>query len=372
MVTCITFGLKRSIIVALAFGGFMVLGSIPTSVRGQSDTTTNQNQAPKTRLSGTAYLEPYFAYDFNKPSSKDLPYLYNYSRHNEFNLNLAFFSGTYEDDRVRGTIALQAGSYPMANYAAEPQLFQHIYQASAGVQVIPNLWIDAGVFPSHFGIETAVGKDQWTLTRSLVAENTPYSETGVHASYLTGAWTLGLFVLNGWQNIRDQNSNKAVGTQLQYSAGILTLNSSTFFGNEKPDSTPRNRIFHDLYAIVQISKVFSVSGVFDIGWEQTPISGSYARWDGTSLIVRALIVPTFAVAARGEYYHDPQQVIIATGTPNGYETMGFSVNCDYIFSEEATFRLEGKYYSSKDAIFIRDNTPIANSMIITTSLAVSF
>ena len=36
------------------------------------------------------------------------------------------------------------------------------------------------------------------------------------------------------------------------------------------------------------------------------------------------------VAARGEYYSDANQVIITTGTPNGFQTFGYSINLDYI------------------------------------------
>ncbi len=235
-----------------------------------------------------------------------------------------------------------------------------------------NLWIDAGIFPSHFGIETAIGKDQWTLTRSLVAENSPYFETGVHTSYSTGPWGFGFFVLNGWQNIRDLNSNKAIGTQIQYGKGILTVNYSTFFGNEKPDSTPRNRMFHDIYVIVALSKVVSISGIFDIGWEQKVPGGSYARWDGASLITRLLLSSKFAMALRGEYYDDPQRVLVTTGSPHGYKTLGYSLGVDYIVSPLATLRIEGKHYAATDAIFAREGMPVAGSTILTSALAISF
>jgi len=368
--------LKRRILFVSFFWILTSVTCLSTSARGQADSTKIDSNAfahtHKASFTGTAYLEPYWAYDFNRPTSKDIPYLYNYSRHNEFNLNVALFSGSYDDSEIRGAVAIQVGTYPMTNYAAEPSLFQHIYQASVGVYVTPDLCIDAGVFPSHLGIENALGKDQWTLTRSLVAENSPYFETGVHANYVNGPWLFCVLALNGWQNIRDLNSNKALGTQIQYAAGILTLNSSTFFGNEKPDSTPRNRIFHDFYAIVALSPVVSISGVFDLGWEQTSPNGPYARWEGTSVIARFLLSSKFAIAARGEYYYDPEQVIITTGTPNGYQTAGYSINFDYIISPQATFRIEGKYYSTKDALFERSGVAVNNSTILTSALAISF
>jgi Putative beta-barrel porin-2, OmpL-like. bbp2 len=327
---------------------------------------------PKASLTDSIYLEPYFAYDLNNPFSKNIPYLVNYSRHDEFNLNLAVFYASYQDSNVRGTLGLQSGTFPMAAYAAEPAILQYLYQANAGVQLLPNLWIDAGVLPSHFGIENAIGKEQWALTRSLVAENTPYYETGVRAGYTTGPWTFDLFALNGWQNIQDVNSNKALGTEIEYSAGILTLNSSTFFGNTHPDSTPRTRIFHDFYAIVAVSSILSISGVYDIGWEQTSPKEPYAYWEGADIIARFLLSNKFALALRGEYFNDPEQVLLVTGTPNGYQTAGYSLNFDYMVSPLATIRIEAKRYIATDAIFTQNETAVNGSTILTSSLAVLF
>jgi hypothetical protein len=48
-----------------------------------------------------------------------------------------------------------------------------------------NLWLDAGIMPSHIGFESAVSADCWTLTRSLLAENSPYYETGIKLGYVS-------------------------------------------------------------------------------------------------------------------------------------------------------------------------------------------
>jgi hypothetical protein len=46
-----------------------------------------ENKALKLSFSG--YLETYYAYDFNQPEAEaKLPFMYNYNRHNEFNINV--------------------------------------------------------------------------------------------------------------------------------------------------------------------------------------------------------------------------------------------------------------------------------------------
>ena len=62
----------------------------------------------------------------------------------------------------------------------------------------------------------------------------------------------------------------------------------------------------------------------------------------------------WALAGRVEYYEDKNGVFIATGTPNGFKTTGYSLNIDYAPISNAVLGLEGKMYSSKDKIFVRD------------------
>ncbi|WP_133272779.1 outer membrane beta-barrel protein [Hymenobacter radiodurans] len=43
--------------------------------------------------------------------------------------------------------------------------------------------MDTGIFTSHLGFELALSKDNWTLSRSLMAKNSPYYEAGVRITY---------------------------------------------------------------------------------------------------------------------------------------------------------------------------------------------
>lgn len=58
--------------------------------------------------------------------------------------------------------------------------------------------------PSHIGFESAIGKDCWNLTRSILADNSPYYETGIKLGYTSKNEKLYLagMYLNGWQRIQ--------------------------------------------------------------------------------------------------------------------------------------------------------------------------
>jgi hypothetical protein len=118
-------------------------------------------------LSG--YAEVYYGYDFGQPENGERPnFLYNHKRHNEINANLALIRGGYARDRVRGVVALMAGNYVQYNMALEPDGVRNIHEARVGLRLLKerDLWIDAGIFPSHIGFESVIGMDCPTLTRS--------------------------------------------------------------------------------------------------------------------------------------------------------------------------------------------------------------
>jgi len=340
-------------------------------------TTMAQNEPPAPKLTVSGYAEAYYGFDFDEPAQHNRPgFLYNHTRHNELNINLAYLKGNYTSDRVRANLALMAGTYAQYNLAAEQELLRHVYEANVGVRIGKNLWVDVGIMPSHIGFESAVSKDCFTLTRSLMAENTPYYEAGAKITWSNEKWTVAAMYLNGWQRIKrpDANQTPAFGTQLTFRPGSkVTLNWSTFIGNDKPDSVRKMRYFNNVYGIFSITDKFSLIAGCDYGLEQQAKGESAMNsWYSPILIARYAFTDKVALAGRYEYYNDEKGVIIATGTPNGFRTSGCSLNFDVAPVTNVLFRIEGKLYNSKDDIFIHQNEPKNNNVAITTSLAVSF
>ena len=335
--------------------------------------------APKIKVTG--YLEAYYGYDFNKPADNNRPgFVYSHNRHNEVNLNLGFIKGSYESDMIRANIAVMAGTYANANLAAEPGVLKNIFEANAGVKLskTANLWVDAGIFASHIGFESAISKDCWVLTRNIASDNTPYYESGAKITYITedGKFTATALYLNGWQRItrQDGNSQPAGGLQLTWKpTGKITVNYSNYLGTEGADSIRVRRFYHNVYGIFQLTDHFALTAGFDYGTQQKA-KGT----DGKNEVLSPVAIAQYkfnskwALAGRVEYYKDKNGVIIATGTPNGFQTTGYSMNIDYAPVSNAVVRLEGKVYDSKDKVFTRDMNPVNNSATLTASIAVSF
>lgn len=332
-------------------------------------------------LTISGYAEAYYQYDCNKPADNNRPgFIYSHNRHNEFNLNLGFIKANYTAGRVRANLALGTGTYMNANLAAEPGVLKNIYEANAGVKIskTKNLWLDAGIFASHIGFESAVSRDCWTLTRSILADNSPYYEAGAKITYTTddGKWLLSAMALNGWQRIKrvDGNSMMSWGTQIQFKpSGKALLNYSTFIGTDKPDSARLIRIFHNFYSIISITDKLGLTLGFDIGTEEKSFTGTGTNnWFSPVGIIKYAFNEKWALAGRVEHYTDKNGVIISTGTPNGFQTTGFSLNIDHAPIPNAVIRLELRTLKSKDAVFPVKSGALKNNTFITGSVAVSF
>ena len=338
--------------------------------------------ADTARLTVYGYLDGYYGFDFPHPNTTQRPeFFYSHNRQDEFTVNQALIGVRYNDGQVRGALGLEAGTYPEANYAAEPVLLRSIYEAYAGFRPFQKAWLDVGVFGSHIGYESAISKDNWTLTHSLAAEGSPYYEAGAKLTYeLSPKVTVTGLVLNGWQNIRDNNRAKSVGTQVQWRPSAKWLvNSSTFYGNEQPqDSARRRRYFHDLYATYSPNARWSVLALFDIGWQDRPRSGAPATpWHTAALIARRRLSARWTLAARAEYYYARYGVVVRFLTPTpaqrDFFVRGGSLNLDYAPSPHVLVRLEGKLLNSKNARFLSDGAPNAtNYGNLTSTVALSF
>jgi hypothetical protein len=344
-------------------------------------TTAVAQDTSKPAITVSGYVETYYQYDANNPVNNQRPaFVYSHNRNNEVTLNMGMVKLGYQYKQVRANLALAAGTYNNANYAAEPGVLKNIYEANIGLQLSRkhNLWLDAGIFASHIGFESAIGKDCRTLTRSILADNSPYYESGIKLGYTSdnGKWFLSALLLNGWQRIQrvDGNTTPAFGTQVTYKpSSKLTLNSSTFIGNDKPDSIRQMRYFHNLYGILQLGKHTELTIGLDAGMEQKSKGSSDVNvWYSPVVIARYAATAKTAVALRAEYYKDKSGVIVATPMPYGFATWGFSANFDYAITGNVLWRIEAKnYYSQQAAFEKRNGTWVNSNTSFATALAIS-
>ena len=305
------------------------------------------------KLSFSGYGELYYSYDFSKPENHEKSsFLYNHKRHNEINANLILLKSNYSSINARANLGIMFGNYAQYNLSAEPSWAKLIYEANIGVKLSKSksLWLDAGIMPSHIGFESAISADCWTLTRSLLAENSPYYETGVKLSYTNKKEDLNiaLLALNGWQKIQrpDGIQRPSFGVQVNLKpTSKFTFNYSNFIGSDQVDSLDSWRFFHNLYVQYDINKSFGILAGLDFGLEKNNYHNT-DNWSSPVLILRYIANNKTRIACRVEQYNDRDHLFITSG-----KIIGFSTNLDRQMNDKIQLRMEGKILHADDAIF---------------------
>jgi hypothetical protein len=326
------------------------------------------------------YAEAYYAYNnlpvFNTANS-NANYIYNHQLTNQFAINLALLQVKYATKKTRANLALHTGTYPVANYAAEPTLLQTINEANVGVLLSnkKNIWLDVGVMPSHIGAESAIGKDNPTLTRSLLADNSPYFETGAKATYISNneQLTAAVLLLNGWQNIVASipNNPMAYGAQFTYTpATNFKINYSNFFGKVFYNAAIFNRQYHDFFAEYSFAKKYKAAACLDIGIDKT---NTYKQsWYGWYTYLQHKINSQHALTARLEKFNDRNPIFLRSGNLRTINPTIISINYDYAINKNILFRLEPKYTLINETLNQPNTVYTTSNFLFTSSLCVNF
>jgi hypothetical protein len=333
------------------------------STQAQDSITVNN---PKIDISG--YIDTYYSYDFSNPKTKSkLPFLYNYNRHNEFNVNIGLIRASISYQNVYAKISVHAGTYVEDNYEAEDlKIFNEAY-LGIFLSKSKKTSIEAGILPSYIGFETATSHSNLTATRSILAENSPYFMTGIKLNHqFTDKFSGAVLLTNGWQRINKPNKAvpPALGTQLVYkSSEKSTLNWSTFVGKEFNGTNFTMRYFNNLYWDKTWNDKWRTISGFDFGIQDISSNNDeHKSWLSPVLITQHTFSTKWQMAHRIEYYEDKNNVIIASTVP--FKTIGNSLNLDFLPNSKMKIRMEGKWYHASKLIFDnkKDNFSLTTTM----------
>ena len=359
----------------LAFPALLAAQSVPAAP--VPDTT------PKITFGG--FVDGYYAFDFNRPANFDRAFTTQPARHNEFNVNLAYIEVKLDAPRTRARLALQTGTSVQSNYAGEPRngsvsgpdLARLIQEAVVGVRIADNVWVDGGIFLSHIGMEGFISRDNPMYTRSLVADYSPYYESGAKLTWQPTPAVTALFtVVNGWQNISETNSAKSAGVRIDYSSSAsTTLTYYNYIGNEAVDSATvkQIRFYNGVGVKSSLTTEFLVLAEFDYGTQQRASGSGNSNWHGGMLTGRCQATPMTAVVGRVERYQDKDQVIIATGLAAGFQANGVSLGLDVTPQSRVLWRTELRGFQGEKAVFpTRSGAPSKSDAFVVTSLGLTF
>ena len=319
-------------------------------------------------------LDAYYALNLKDVKSNNIPYFVSSARNNEFNINMAYLDFTFESERIKFRFAPGVGTYMNANYAAESGLLKIPLEAKGAVRLSKkkDVWLEMGVLGSPYTNENPFSKDQLMYSRSLAPEYVPYYMCGARVtSQLTAKFKLSAFVINGWQQIKDVNDGKSVGTSVEYKTGKhSTLFWNTYIGSERSSQHTdfRNRYFTDVYWVYQGGPKWSFSSCVYFGDQQRMLSKLENHfWWQANAAARYSFGKWGSLSARAEYFHDPHSIQLSPITiatfADGFKCFGYSLGYTIPVESNAMIRFEFKDLVARGkGLFYNQNNAVVKSM----------
>jgi len=262
-------------------------------------------------------IDGYYSFNFNHPNS-GFNTLRNFEvKANQFSLNMTKLSMTHTPDPVGFTFELGFGRAWQVLHATEPAglgIAQYIPQAYVSVK--PAGWggfqFDFGKFYTSAGAELTENNLTWSYGRGYLYTNGPYYHFGARATKpLSKSFTVGLQLVNGWNNLEDNNSGKTVGITTAWTSTKISWYNNYYAGPEKTGTNDGIRHFYDTVLNLNPSSRTSFYVNFDYGRENQAFGDDVAEWIAIGVAGRFQMTTKTAAAFRYENYNDRRGFITA-------------------------------------------------------------
>lgn len=313
------------------------------------------------RLSG--YLSTSVNYNFNQPDSRVNDLRIFDQDANTFNLDLfelvikkeAESGGAgFRVDLDYGDVAESIGSTGLGSSSDEFDLQQAYISLDAPLGV-ENLDLIIGKFVTLLGYEVIESGDNFNTSRSfLFGYAIPFTHTGILANYgIAPGLDLSLGVVNGWDNVKDNNDAKTVLARI----GIepkdwISLGITGIYGAEQDNDNGNQRGVIDLVATIQPREELTLGLNYDYGREENAVSATQdAKWWGIAGYLRYQFTERWAQALRLEFFEDQD----GTRTGTAQELWEVTLTNDYKLQDNLLLRLEYRHDDSDKNSFARDS-----------------
>ncbi|EAY30816.1 outer membrane beta-barrel protein [Microscilla marina] len=323
----------------------------------------------------SGFVDSYYTYTFNNPTSKNLAYFTQPARHNEFNLNWGILQANYQKGKVEANFALQEGTFVRNNYAGEPGFLRNIYLANVSYKLTNELKATIGIREAAINLESNLSIENPVYSRSFAADIMPYYQSGLALTWTPSKkFTLDVSLVNGLQKIQDNNSAKSLMLTASYQVNDqLLIGYGNYIGNDNLDSlSAQIAFFNDFYVKYDITDRLQVAATVEYHAKEQLGTSAYDTATEFFVWLRYKLSDKWSIAAFFENYNDPSEVLMNTGTPNGFMLNTGSLNLAYRPQKNMAIRLEGKFFTAPDELFPKENMRSNNDAFVTFSMALKF
>ncbi len=275
------------------------------------------------KYSVSGIVDAYYNYDGDNPSNGNTQ-LRNFDlRANTVSLTEAKVVLAYDPAPfgIRADIGL--GSALQTMHPTNPSGGGLKYVEQMFVSVKPAKWkgfqADFGQWVTSAGAEVAESADNWNYSRSfLFSYAIPYYHFGIRTSMpVTSSITAGVQVVQGWNNIFDNDAGKTLGFTGVQAKKYYTLSGTYYVGPENDNTTYGRRNLIDATLLLTPNGKFNAYINYDYGQNRNANAGltgvgSLAHWQGIAFAGHAQLTPKITATGRFEYFADPNG--FTTGT----------------------------------------------------------
>lgn len=314
--------------------------------------------------------DAYYDYNSNKPEG-DAPFRNFDTRHNKPRFSMAQLWAAKTpatDSRIGFNVRLTAGHAADMIHAVEPStlaLFDRSGNAALQQAYVSylapigtGLQIDAGKYVTQHGAEVIEAKDNWNYSRSLLfALAIPYYHAGVRATYVVNdKVSLMGTVVNGWNNLKDNNDAKTVGGQIIVKpSGAVSIIQNYMVGAEQADNDDDIRHLFDTVVTLTLTPIVSVMGNYDYGKDS--MGGAGVSWQGVAGYLKVQATPRLALIPRFEVFDDADGFMTGTSQTMTDATITGEVK----LIENLLARVEFRRDMSDTAVFAKDTGEVVKS-----------
>jgi len=234
-----------------------------------------------------------------------------------------------------------------------PEAFKYFEQAYISVK--PKSWkgvqVDVGEFVTSAGAEVIETNANWNYSRSLLFSwSIPYYHFGVRTTIPIGKFTGGVQVVQGWNDIYDNNSGKTIGLTGAYAWKKVTWSNNYYVGPEKAGTNKGLRQLYDTTVAINANDSLSYYVNFDYGRDKNIGQGA-SVWSGIAAAGRYSFKKKYAIAARAEWFDDFDG--FSTGTKQSMEEI--TLTGEYKIAPWLISRLEFRNDWSDQNVFEKNS-----------------
>lgn len=236
----------------------MDLGWINGQNRQKDFPLTLKDKEGNVIVTGVAYLDTYFNYNFANPKDNTQTISSTIGRTNEFTLNLASIGIETNYKNIIGRLWLQYGQMASIVQDGDGSILRgrntsianlkSIREAAAGYHFTKwyGINVEMGIFMSYIGLESYVTQENWSYQRSMVCDFTPFYFSGARLQiFPSKKFKTELWLLNGWQTYNSWSKGIGIGNSNYFRPNEnLQLVANFYYGKDTRNNS-RIRFHHD-------------------------------------------------------------------------------------------------------------------------------